>query len=76
MNLSVDKAKMVSNNLGDDHVENYKDCNELCTKEVLMCDDEGFNLIILSEMLQDRGITSKCFESGAEATECFRKRLT
>ena len=51
MNLSVDKAKIVSkNNLGD-HVENYKDCNELCTKDVLMCDDEGFNLIILSEML-------------------------
>ena len=55
--------------------EDYSNCSDLCSKEVLLCDDESFNITILEEMLLNEGISSACFTVGSEATECFRKRL-
>ena len=55
---------------------NVHPCSALCKKDVLICDDEAFNLLTLSAMLSDLGITSECFESGAQAVNCFRKRLS
>jgi CheY-like chemotaxis protein len=51
-------------------------CSDLCTKDILICDDESFNLLILSAMLSDFTIESLGFESGAKAVNCFRQRLS
>lgn len=55
---------------------NVSFCTDLCLRDVLICDDEAFNLVTLSAMLSDLGITSECFESGAQAVNCYRKRLS
>jgi CheY-like chemotaxis protein len=39
-------------------------CSEICNSTVLVCDDEDFNLDVLSHVLKQTGITSMCFDSG------------
>jgi len=53
----------------------YDVCSDLCLKQVLLCDDEEFNLMTLTHLLMHFSLEGECFESGTLAVNCFRKRL-
>ncbi len=46
-------------------------CSDLCSKNIILCDDIPFNLYPLESMLSDMGIDSVSFESGDKAVKCF-----
>lgn len=56
-------------------LKNQNSCTEFCDKQILMCDDEDFNLMILQAMLDEINIDSVVFLSGEKAVQCFQQRL-
>jgi CheY-like chemotaxis protein len=43
--------------------------------QILIIDDDDFNLFTLKSMVEDLGLNCEVFLSGAEAVKCFQKRL-
>jgi hypothetical protein len=49
----------------------YSNCTELCEKQIVIVDDDDFNLFTLKSMVEDLGLSCLTFLTGKELVKVF-----